>query len=120
MQTDIQTQPETPVEIMPCFSLEMEKIAGEYREARNAEDNAKVDEAIDFHLRSLLLEQCDYMKCLCRNAVQQMPFTPWDFFEKRYLLESLVFNEKSWNEFSQKLKSSRGLYTSLQLAKYAN
>jgi hypothetical protein len=121
MQTEapVETPADVIVEIRPLFLSEFEKIAEAYRKA-SKEYRAGLDEVVEFPLRRLLERQCNYMQNLCREKVQHsLAETDWDLLEQTHTLKSLIFNNKAWREFSQKLK--KGNYAEFpQLGQYAS
>jgi hypothetical protein len=119
MQTEIQTQTGTSIKIFPEFLNELEKIAGEYREAKRTKYPVGVDLAVDFHFRRFLERQCEYLHKLSRlKTKRSLAVTDWDFLEAVSAFNLLVYNNKYWNEFSQKLKD--GNFSEFPQIRYAD
>jgi hypothetical protein len=119
MQTEIQIPSRMPIGIPREFVPDLEKIAGEYREAKRTKYQIGVDQAVDFHFRRFLEGQCEYLHKLARlKATRSLAVTDWDFLEAVSAFKLLVYNNKYWNEFSQKLKE--GNFTEFPQIGYAS
>jgi hypothetical protein len=119
MQTEIQTQTETPIRIPREFLSDLEKIAEEYKEVKEMKYQAGIDLVVDLRFRRFLERQCEYLHKLARlKATRSLAVTDWDFLEAVSAFKLLVYNNKYWNEFSQKLKE--GNFTEFPQIGYAS
>jgi hypothetical protein len=119
MQTEIQIPSRIPIGIPREFLPELEKIAGEYREAKRTKYPVGVDLAVDCHFRRFLEGQCDYL-CKLAKLRSTLPLggTDWDFLEAVSALKLIVHNNKYWNRFSQRIKNRDSL--EFPQTRYAN
>jgi len=98
--------------IMCEFKERLTQIRENYLEARTNGDTEKLATIIDFDLRALFQEQCTYLEYLeqdARSIKEMIPtyqITDQDIsqiYSNKERLDSLVFNEERWGEFSNKL-----------------
>ena len=101
------------------FVPELEKIAGEYMEAKRTKYQIGVDHAVDLHFRRFLEVQCEYLHKLARlKATLPLAATDWDFLEAVSALKLIVHNNKYWYRFSQRVKNRDSL--EFPKTRYAN